>query len=83
MVKQTLGPSPRELIMTMTQGLTAYGYFRQRDVHTTRSDTRSQIWNTLYPRGGPSPMDFTKGKGGSSGFVDYFNGSDDDDDFDN
>lgn len=57
--------------------MTSYGYFKKNfDMHMemTRIDKRSTLTNLehkLYPPGGPTTIDFTSGRGGSTGFVDY------------
>lgn len=78
-------------------GLTAYGHFKKyfkkiSPMASLRHNTSlTDLEHKLYPPGGPTAMDFSNGKGGSSGFVDYgpedeehrrlMGGSDDDGDY--
>eukprot|EP00986_Skeletonema_menzelii_P008611 scaffold3686_cov149-Skeletonema_menzelii.AAC.1 len=58
-------------------GLTAYGHFkkyfkRMPSMASLQHNTSlTDLEHKLYPPGGPTAMDFSSGKGGSSGFVDY------------
>eukprot|EP00978_Attheya_sp_CCMP212_P016274 scaffold42485_cov50-Attheya_sp.AAC.5 len=58
-------------------GMTAYGYFRKSSeislsmTHYHHQHKITDLEHKLYPPGGPRVMDFAKGLGGSSGFVDY------------
>jgi hypothetical protein len=58
-------------------GMTAYGYFRQRSeahlqmTHYQHRTTITSLEQKLYPPGGPSAADLSKGTGDTSGFVDY------------
>ena len=58
-------------------GMTAYGYYRKSSemavsmTHYEYRHTITDLEHKLYPPGGPTMVDFAKGMGGSSGFVDY------------
>ena len=58
-------------------GLTAYGHFKKQAdclIGATKVEFRHTVTNVehkLYPPGGPTKTDFSKGKGGTSGFADY------------
>jgi hypothetical protein len=56
-------------------GLTAYGHLKKRlfinSVHLQYRATLTDLEHKLYPPGGPTTMDFSKGSGGTSGLVDY------------
>ena len=62
---------------TDCMNMTAYGYYRQssergaRMTYVEKRSTITDLEHKLYPPGGPTASDFTQGKGGSSGFVDY------------
>lgn len=78
-------------------GLTAYGHFKKyfKQISSMASlqhnTSLTDLEHKLYPPGGPTAMDFSNRKGGSSGFVDYgpedeeerrlMGGSDDDGDY--
>ncbi|KAL7453482.1 hypothetical protein ACHAWC_008598 [Mediolabrus comicus] len=78
-------------------GLTAYGHFEKyfkkiSPMASLQHNTSlTDLEHKLYPPGGPTAMDFSNGKGGSSGIVDYgpedeeerrlYGGSDDDGDY--
>lgn len=57
--------------------MTAYGHFKSVSsnmVKMTWHENRHTVTNVehkLYPPGGPSIGDFSEGKGGSSGLIDY------------
>lgn len=56
-------------------GLTAYGHFKKRlminSVHYQYRATLTDLEHKLYPDGGPTMVDFSQGRGGTSGIVDY------------
>ena len=56
-------------------GLTAYGHFKKRlminSVHYQYRATLTDLEHKLYPNGGPTMVDFSQGRGGTSGIVDY------------
>jgi hypothetical protein len=60
-----------------SSNMTAYGYFKRSSssyLQMTQYEHQHKLTNLehkLYPPGGPSLSDFSEGKGGSSGFVDY------------
>ena len=79
-------------------GLTAYGHFKKyfkfylSSMASLQHNTSlTDLEHKLYPPGGPTAMDFSNGKGGYSGFVDYgpedeeerrlYGGNDDDGDY--
>jgi hypothetical protein len=78
--------------------LTAYGHFKKyfkiylSSMASLQHNTSlTDLEHKLYPPSGPTAMDFSNGKGGSSGFVDYgpedeeerrlYGGNDDDGDY--
>jgi hypothetical protein len=59
------------------EGMTAYGYFRLYSelllpmIHYQHRHTITCLDHKLYPPGGSSAADLSKGIGGTPGFVDY------------
>ena len=60
-----------------SSNMTAYGYFKKAStmhIQITRYQHRRKLTDLehkLYPPGGPTVMDFSEGRGGTSGIVDY------------
>lgn len=58
-------------------GMTAYGHYKKSSTmsiamtHYQHRHKITDLEHKLYPPGGPTLMDFSEGKGATSGFVDY------------